>query len=124
MTILILCTQGNATKGEIDVNKNIKAGDKIYYRWMVQDGFSSIPFWDIVPVTRTTKTLIIIGDMRFKREYCFGVDLFRINEETKQEAARDNHIVRHSRLCREFWNYKWDKVGLEKLLQIETILNE
>ncbi len=120
MTILILCTQGNATKGEIDVNKNIKAGDKIYYRWMVQNGFSSLPFWEIVMVTRTTKTLIIVGDMRFKKT---GVDLYEINEKTKREAERDNRIVRHSRLCREFWNYKWDKVGLEKLLQIETILN-
>lgn len=99
--------------------KNIKAGDKVYYRCMVQSGFSSIPFWEVVKVSRTTKTLIIIGDMRFKRN---GIDIYAINEETKQEAERDNNIVRHRRLCGKFWNHNWDKVGLEKLLQVEAIL--
>lgn len=99
--------------------EDVKAGDKIFYRRMVQVGFSSLPFWEIVTTVRTTKTLIVIGDMRFKRD---GVDLYEINEETKQEAERDNNILLHRQLCSEFWNYKWDKVSLEKLLRIEVIL--
>lgn len=96
-----------------------EAGEDVFYRRPVQVGFTSLSLWEIVTITRTTKTLIFVDEMRFKRK---GDNLYEINDETKQRAELDNRILRHKQLCGEFWIYKWDKVSLEKLLQIEAIL--
>lgn len=102
--------------------EDIRVGDKVFYQRPMSVGYNPLHSWDIVEITRLTKTLVIVGDMRFKRKHCFGVDLYVINEETKREAELNNRAVRQNQLCGEFSRYKWGKVDLDKLLQIEAIL--
>ncbi len=105
------------------MDKDIRVGDKVFYRRCVQQGSFPLQFWAVVTITKLTASSVFVGDVRFNREYCFGVDLYEITDESKQEAKRDHCIVQHFRLCVGFRHYKWHEVSIDKLLRIEAILS-
>jgi len=100
---------------------NIKTGDEIFLTEWVYIGFSQRLSWKKAVVTRITKTLIFVEDIKF-RKCSLGVDLFEINDETLCRATEDNSLLRRKELQIKFSVYKWQHIELETLEDINNIL--
>ncbi len=100
---------------------NVKAGDEMYlYKW-VCIGFSQMRSWEKIVITRTTKTLIFVNNIKFRRSDV-GIHLFEINDETIRKATEDNDLLEHKKLQVRFSNYKWGNIDLATLMDINEIL--
>ena len=104
--------------------EDVKTGDKVFHCTIVMMGWNSYPSWEVVTVTKVTKTLVIVGDSRFVKKYSFGVDLFKITGDLQRKAKRDNAVVQSLRIASDLRHYRWEEVSLEKLLKIQSILIE
>lgn len=100
---------------------NVKAGDELFLSTWVYIGFSQMRSWEKIVITRTTKTLIFVGNLKFRKS-SIRIDLFEINDETICRAIEDNNFLKHKKLQSRFSNYKWENIDLATLIDINEIL--
>lgn len=100
---------------------NVKAGDEMYLSTWVYINFAQMRSWEKIVITRTTKTLIFVGNLKFRKS-SIRIDLFEINDETIRKATEDNNLLEHKKLQVRFSNYKWGNIDLATLMNINEIL--
>lgn len=100
---------------------DIKAGDEMYLSTWVYINFAQIISWEKVIVTRTTKTLFFVGDIKFKKSSDRS-RFVEINDKTTHRVIEDNNFLKHKKLQSRFSNYKWGNIDLATLIDINEIL--
>ncbi len=100
---------------------NVKAGDEMFLVEEIYIGFSRTSSLRKVIITRTTKTLLFVGNLKFRKS-SIGIDLLEINDETIRKAKEYEDISKYRKLQSKFYNYKWEKIDLKTLMDITEIL--